>query len=211
MADTQEDFSGSSEASLTSSQSSPPINRTPKREVEIKDEMSLLLLSNKSFVNQAAQLIGINAYDYDHLIEQYTDTGKAEMGDRELYTDIAIEQLERKHRQQNSLYYTGFRTQKCGATPYFSLEALLGDISGGTQKLKSYTDEKDDHGSGTKDSMSLKLERDLGCADASINSVWDMGWHDWICMEETECWVRGTGEAVLSSLIEEVALEMLVN
>ncbi|XP_044975498.1 uncharacterized protein LOC123443245 [Hordeum vulgare subsp. vulgare] len=209
--DALEDFSESSEASLISSQSSPPINRTPKREVETKDEMSLLLLSNKSFVNQAAQLIGINAYDYDHLTEQYKDTGKAEMGDRELYTGIAMEQLERKHRQQNSLYYTGFRTQKCGATPYFSLEALLGDISDGTRKLKSYTDDKDDHGSGTKDSMSMKLERDLGCVDPSINSAWDMGWQDWICMDETECWVRDAGEGVLSLLIEEVALEMLVN
>ncbi|EMS46368.1 hypothetical protein TRIUR3_28161 [Triticum urartu] len=209
--DAHEDFSGSSEASLISSQSSPPINRIPKKEVEIKDEMSLLLLSNKSFVNQAAQLIGIDAYNYDHLIEQYKDTGKAEMGDRELYTDIAMEQLERKHRQQNSLYYTGFKTQKCGATPYFSLEALLGDISDGTQKLKSYTDDKDGHDTGTKDSMSMKLERDLGCTDPSINSAWDMGWQDWICMEETECWVRDAGEGVLSLLIEEVALEMLVN
>ncbi|KAF7035947.1 hypothetical protein CFC21_046723 [Triticum aestivum] len=209
--DAQEDFSGCSEASLISSQSSPPINRTPKKEVEIKDEMNLLLLSSKSFVNQAAQLIGIDAYDYDHLIEQYKDTGKAEMGDRELYMDIAMEQLEQKHRQGISLYYTGFRTQKCGATPYFSLEALLGDISDGTRELKSYTDDKDDHGSGTKDSMSMKLERDLGCADVSINSVWDMGWQDWICMEETECWVRDVEESVLSLLIEEVALEMLAN
>ncbi|KAM3348286.1 hypothetical protein ACQJBY_021910 [Aegilops geniculata] len=209
--DAQEDFSGCSEASLISSQSSLPINRTPKKEVEIKDEMNLLLLSSKSFVNQAAQLIGIDAYDYDHLIEQYKDTGKAEMGDRELYMDIAMEQLERKHRQGISLYYTGFRTQKCRATPYFSLEALLGDISGATQKLKSYTDDKDDHGSGTKDSMSMKLERDLGCADASINSAWDMGWQDWICMDEMECWVRDAGEGVLSLLIEEVALEMLAN
>ncbi|VAH59261.1 unnamed protein product [Triticum turgidum subsp. durum] len=209
--DAHEDFSGPSEASLISSQSSPPINITPKKEVEIKDEMSLFLLSSKSFVNQAAQLIGTDAYDYDHLIEQYKDTGKAEMGDHELYVDIAMEQLERKHRQQNSLYYTGYRTQKCGATPYFSLEALLGDIGDGTRKLKSYTDDKDDHGSGTKDSMSMKLERDLGCADPSINSAWDMGWQDWICMEETECWVRDAGEDVLSSLIEEAVFEMLVD
>jgi hypothetical protein len=168
--------------------------------------MSLLLLSDKSFLTRAAQLVSIHTYD--HLIEQYQGTPKAEVKERQLYVDIAAEQLERKHRQQSSPRGTGFRNHKCRATPYFSLVALLGDISTGTRKLKSYTD-NESYDIGSKDNLSVKLERDLRCTDLSINSVWDMGWQDWMCMEETEFWARDAGEIVLSTLIEEVALEML--
>lgn len=205
--DAWEDFSGSNEASLASSLSSPPINRTPAKEVEIKDEMSLLLLSDQSFLTRAAQLLGISA-PY-HLIEQYKGTSKAEMKNRELCIDIAAEQLERKLHQQNSPPYTVFRGKKCRAT-HFSLEALLGDISNGTRMLKSYTEGYCDDRA-RKDSLSMKLEKDLGCTDPSTNSVWDLGWQDWVCMEETECWVGDAGESVLSLLIEEIALDMLVN
>ena len=41
-----------------------------------------------------------------------------------------------------------------------------------------------------------------------ITSVSDMGWQGLICMEETECFVRDAGEDILSSLIEEAALDM---
>uniref|UniRef100_A0ACD5VYE4 Uncharacterized protein n=1 Tax=Avena sativa TaxID=4498 RepID=A0ACD5VYE4_AVESA len=216
--DIQEDFGGSNEASSSSSAErtistddnafQPPINRAaPTKEAEIKDEMSLLLVSDKSFLTRAAQLVGIHAYD--HLIEQYKGTPNTEVKDRQLYVDIGLEQLERKHRQQSSRCGTGFGNQKCRSTPYFSLEALVGDISTGTRKLKSYT-EDESHDSGSKDSLTVKLERDVVCTDPSINSAWDMGWQDWICMEETEFWVRDAGEEVLSSLIEEVALDMLV-
>ncbi|XP_047056558.1 uncharacterized protein LOC124662809 [Lolium rigidum] len=215
--DIREDFSGSNEASSSSSPVErtistddnpfhPPIERALIKEAEIKDEMSLLLLSDKSFLTRAAQLVGIHTYD--HLIEQYQGTPKAEVKDRQLYVDIAAEQLEQKHRQQSSPCGTGFRNQKCRTATYFSLVALMGDISTGTQKLNSYTDDES-YGSGSKDSLSVKLERDLGCLEPSINSVWDMGWHDWMCMEETEFWARDAGEIVLSTLIEEVALEML--
>ncbi|KAM0828083.1 hypothetical protein ACQ4PT_067779 [Festuca glaucescens] len=215
--DIREDFSGSNESSSSSSPVErtistddnaffhSPINRALTKEAEIKDEMSLLLLSDKSFLTRAARLVGIDTYD--HLTEQYEGNPKAEAKDRQLYVDIAAEQLERKHRLQNSPHVTGFRILK-RATPYFSLVALLGDISTGIQKLKSYTD-NESYDTGSKDSLSVKLERDLRCTDPSINSVWDMGWQDWMCMEETEFWARDAGEIVLSTLIEEVALEML--
>jgi hypothetical protein len=169
--------------------------------------MSLLILSDKSFLIQAAQLVGIHAYE--HLIEQYKCNPNSEVKDRQLYVDIAAEQLERKHRQQNSPRRTGFRNQICRATPYFSLVALLGDINTGTLKLKSYTD-NENCDIGSKDSLSIKLERDVGCTDPSINSAWDMGWQDWMCMEETEFWARDAGESVLSMLIEEITLDMLL-
>ncbi|KAF0917337.1 hypothetical protein E2562_017511 [Oryza meyeriana var. granulata] len=134
---------------------------------------------------------------------------KAPMENHELYVDIAAEQLERKHRQQNSLCHTGIWGQNCRTATYFSLEALLTDIRITTRKLNSYTD--DDDGCGTKDTLYMKLEKDLRCTDASINSVWDMGWEDWICMEETQCFIGDIGESILSALVEETALDMWVH
>lgn len=168
------------------------------KEIEIKDEISLLLLSDKSFLSRAAEMMGIGSYD--HLFNQYKGTAKPEMKNRELFLDTAAEQLERKQQ-----CFTGFQSKKRRATTYFSLEALLTDISNGMRKLNTYavTD-----ACGTTDSLRMKLERDLRCTDASINGVWDMGWEDWICMEETECFVREAGEDILSFLIEEAALDV---
>jgi hypothetical protein len=180
----------------------------PRKEAEIKDEISLLLLSNQSFLSRAAEMTGIGTYD--HLTNQYkAGTIKPETKNRELYLDTASEQLERKHDQRNRLCYAGFQGGKRRATAYFSLEALLIDISNGIRKLNSYG--PIDTCSGTTENLHMKLERDLRCTEASINGAWDMGWEDWVCMEETECLVRDAGEDILWLLVEEAALEMCIH
>ncbi|CAO2194317.1 unnamed protein product [Urochloa humidicola] len=173
-------------------------------EAEIKDEIILLLLSDKSFLSKAAKLVGVNVYE--HPSNQYGGISKVEMKTHKIYLDIAAEQLERKHQQKNSLCYTEFQGQKCRAAPYFLLQELLRDISNGIRKLNGYSD-RDNAGS-TKGSLDMKVERDLRCSDAAINAVWDMGWQDLICTEETECFIRDAGEDILSLLIEEAALDM---
>uniref|UniRef100_A0A0D9UYT1 DUF3741 domain-containing protein n=1 Tax=Leersia perrieri TaxID=77586 RepID=A0A0D9UYT1_9ORYZ len=217
MDSTQEDLSESYEFSLTASPAGrtdsasgdsfhPSTYSASANEAEIKDEDSLILLSDQSFLTQAAELIGIGASG--HLINRYKNIPKAQAENHKLHLDTATEQLERKHRQQNSLCYTGIWGQKCRTATYFSLEALLREICDATQKLNRYTD--DDVGCGTKDTLYMKLEKDLKCTDVSINSVWDMGWEDWICMEETQCFIGDVGESILSGLIEEAALDMWV-
>ncbi|CAD6233605.1 unnamed protein product [Miscanthus lutarioriparius] len=184
----------------------PSIDRTPTKEAEIKDEISLLLLNDKSFLSRAAELIGIDVYG--DLNEQCSRISKVELKNHKLYLDAAGEQLELKHCQQNSLCYTGLQGQKRRSSAYFSLEELLRDISNGIRNLKGYCSED---GRGTKDSLDMKLERDLSCTDALINTVWDMGWRGLICMEETDCFVRDAGEDILSLLIEEAALDMCLH
>ncbi|GJN38202.1 hypothetical protein PR202_gb27222 [Eleusine coracana subsp. coracana] len=205
--DIRNDLSESNESVLSTSRgegiSSPDEEATrtstaiiPTKEAEIKDEISLLLLSDQSFLRRAAEITGIGAYD--HLTNRYKGTTKPEMKNPELFLDTAVEQLERKQQ-----CFTG---EKRRATTYFSLEALLTDISNGIRKLNSYAAAD---ACGTTDGLHMKLERDLKCTDTSINGVWDMGWKDWICMEETECFVRDAGEDILSLLIEEAALDVL--
>uniref|UniRef100_A0A0A8YES4 DUF4378 domain-containing protein n=1 Tax=Arundo donax TaxID=35708 RepID=A0A0A8YES4_ARUDO len=217
MDDIRNDFSEFNEALLSTSHAErisstdgdtthPSTNEITIKEAEIKDEISLLLLSDQTFLSLAAEFTGIGVYK--HLTNQYEGISKAEMKNHKLYLDAAADQLERIHRQQNSLCYTGFQGQKCRVTTYFSLEALLRDVSNGIRMLNGYSDE--DTG-GTKDSLDMKVERDLRCANPSINGVWDMGWQDWICMEETECFIRDAGEDILSLIIEEAALEMCIH
>jgi len=167
----------------------------------------LLLLSDKSFLSRAAKLIGIDVYE--HPSNQHDGISKVEMKNHRIYLDTAVEQLERKQHQQNSLCYTGFQGQKCRATAYLSLGELLREISNGIRKLNGYSD-RDDTG-GTKDSLDTKLERDLRFSDGLINAVWDMGWQNFICTEETGCFIRDAGEDILSLLIEEAALEMCIH
>ncbi|CAO2181492.1 unnamed protein product [Urochloa humidicola] len=174
-------------------------------EAEKKDELILLLLSDKSFLSKAAKLVGINSYE--HPSNQYDGISKVEMKNHKMYLDTAAEQLERRHHQQNSLCHTGFQGQKCRAAAYLSLQELLRDISNGIRKLNGYCG-RDDAG-GTKDSLDMKLEMDLRCSDAAaINAVWDMGWQDLIRTEETECFIRDAVEDIVSLLIEEAALDM---
>lgn len=178
-------------------------DRTPIKEVEIKDEINLLLLSDKSFLSRAVELIGIDVSG--HLNNQCNRISKIEMKNHKLYLDAAGEQLALKHLQQKNLCYTGLQGQKCISSTNFSLVELLRDISNGIRKLNGYSSED---ACGTKDSLDMKLERDLSCTDTLINSVWDMGWQNLICMEETECFIRDAGEDILSLLIEEAAQDM---
>ncbi|KAK3159654.1 hypothetical protein QOZ80_1BG0049400 [Eleusine coracana subsp. coracana] len=205
--DIRNDLSESNESFLSTSRgesiSSPDEEAThtstsiiPTKEAEIKDEISLLLLNDQSFLRRAAEITGIGAND--HLTNRYKGTTKPEMENRELFLDTAVEQLERKQQ-----CFTG---EKRRPTTYFSLEALLTDISNGIRKLNSYAAAD---ACGTTDGLHMKLERDLKCTNTSINGVWDMRWEDWVCMEETERFVRDAGEDILSLLIEEAALDVL--
>lgn len=184
----------------------PSTYRTPTKEAEIKDQISLLLLSDKSFLSRAAELIGIDVYG--DLNDQCNRISKVEMKNHKLYLDAAGEQLELKHCQQNSPCYTRLQGQKCRSSEYFSLEELLRDISNGIRNLNGYCSED---ARGSKDNVDMKVERDLSCTDALINSVWDMGWQGLICMEETDFFVRDAGEEILSLLIEDAVLDMCLH
>nr|CAB3471643.1 unnamed protein product [Digitaria exilis] len=215
----QKDFCESNEALLSTSHSEnigstdgdashPSTDVLSIKEAEIKDEIILLLLSDKSFLSRATKLIGIDMYEQQS--NQYKGIiSKVEMKNHKIYLDTAAEQLERKHHQQNSIYYTGFEGHKCRAPAYVSHEELLRDISNGIRKLNGYSDRDDTDG--TKDSLDVKLERDLRFSDASISGIWDMGWEGFICTEETECFIRDAGEDILSLLIEEAVLDICMH
>jgi hypothetical protein len=172
----------------------------------------LLLLSDKPFLSRAAELIGVGVYG--DLSNQCDRISKAGTRNRRLYLDAAGEQLELKHRQQNILWPYARplgRRWRSSSSAYLSLEELLRDVSDGVRNLEDgYC--SGDARRGSKDSLDVKLERDLSSsADALISSVWDMGWQGLACVEEAECFVRDAGEEILSLLVEEAALDMCLH
>jgi hypothetical protein len=171
----------------------------------------LLLLSDKPFLSRAAELIGVGVYG--DLSNQCDRISKAGTRNRRLYLDAAGEQLELKHRQQNILWPYARplgRRWRSSSSAYLSLEELLRDVSDGVRNLEDgYC--SGDARRGSKDSLDVKLERDLtSSADALISSVWDMGWQGLACVE-AECFVRDAGEEILSLLVEEAALDMCLH
>ncbi|XP_072964606.1 uncharacterized protein [Typha angustifolia] len=167
----------------------------------IDDEMTLLLLSNQSFIDRVQEFLGL------HSCKLIYPRIKRDFGikDLKLYLDNANEQMTRKCQQKN-FFYPPFLSQTCGRTIYFSLEDLLNNISKGIKRLTSYS--KLDEDGLSKDNLYIKLERDLKCTDVAINSIWDIGWSNWICMEEADEVVSEVGEHILSLLIEEASINL---
>ncbi|XP_078175321.1 uncharacterized protein LOC144568802 [Carex rostrata] len=143
-------------------------------------DITILLLGNKSFT----------AFAKD---------------DIRLCLDTAMEQVSRRNLKY-SFFYPPYHVGTLGRRPYFSIEKLISEITHGIRKLNDYQSEKKIDA--LKDGLYLKLERDLECSDLGINSIWDCGWLDWICVEEASNVVCDFTDFVLSFLIEEISLDL---
>ncbi|KAJ4794514.1 hypothetical protein LUZ62_045760 [Rhynchospora pubera] len=126
-------------------------------------------------------------------------------GGLQLCLDIAMEHVARKTRKCD-LLYPPYHVGTIGKRPYFSSENLVTEITNGIRKLHAYKNLKtmDD----LKDGLYIKLEKDLKCTDFGINSIWDFGWLDWICVEEASKVVCDFTDYILCFLIEEISLDL---
>lgn len=125
--------------------------------------------------------------------------------DVKLCLDTAMEQIARRNLK-HSFLYPRYLVGNLARRSYFCIEKLVGEVTHGIRKLNDYqNDMKRDT---LKDGLYLKLERDLECSDMEINSIWDFGWLDWICVEEAGNVVCDCTGYVLSFLIEEISLDL---
>lgn len=90
-------------------------------------------------------------------------------------------------------------------SPVVSLDQLADEIGYWIEKLDDYS--KNDAGVGLKETIYSRLGRDLGCKDMEINAMWDVGWLNWVCVEEADRVVRIVEELVLYGLVEELVME----
>ncbi|WOL02181.1 hypothetical protein Cni_G10900 [Canna indica] len=168
--------------------------------VELKD----LFLSSQSFLSCAKKFFRI---DTTHIYNQTKSTDMVRKSDSKLLLDISEELMVRKYHRHKRTIHPLMNGQSCGRITYFSIDKLVEEISDGIQKLMNYS--KLDNFDSSEGSLYLRLERELMCKDTAINSVWDIGWDHWICLEEADLVVEEVGKYILSWLIEEAALELI--
>ncbi|KAG1330372.1 hypothetical protein COCNU_02G003400 [Cocos nucifera] len=171
----------------------------------MEDDLKLLLLSSQSFLNCARELFHVDAIRP----VCYQSEGKDKVGKRnaKLLLDIAEELMVCKSHQLKHLIRSSVQTNLWGRKLYHSLDQLVEEISNEISELTNYTLVDDD--ATTADGLFIRLERDLKCKDAMLNSMWDFGWVSWVCMEDMGQIVGEVGEHVLASLIEEAATELV--
>ncbi|XP_019705042.1 uncharacterized protein [Elaeis guineensis] len=182
----------------------PEKKATTGEAAAIEDDLKLLLLSNQPFLNRAQELFSVDDNGHSY----YQNKGTDEVGKRnaKLFLDIAAELMMCKSHHQKHLIHSSLQAHSWGRTVYYTIDLLVEEIGNKISKLTNYITVGDD---ATTDSLYRRLERDLKCKDPMINAMWDFGWVDWTCMEETDQVAGEVGEYVLAWLIEEAAIELV--
>ncbi|WOK99276.1 hypothetical protein Cni_G07988 [Canna indica] len=166
------------------------------------EHLEALLLSSQSFLLRAYEL-SLDAQTPTHHVK--IDPNEANK-DAELYLSCADELIMRK---RNFLELSGHpMSPNCSwsSTHHTPLDQIVREISKGIRGLASYSELGD--GVASKDSLYVRLERDLRCKDMMLNAMWDMGWWKGACNEVTDCVVGLVEEQIMSAIIEEVAVEL---
>lgn len=171
----------------------------------VEDDLKLLLLSSQSFLNCAQELFAIDVSIPSH----YQSKGTDEVGKRDcnFFLDIAEELMWHKSHQQKHLIHSSVQSHLWGRTVHHSLYQLMEEISNEITHLSTHSIVDDD--ATTVDGSYERLKRDLQCKDSMINAMWNIGWVDWIYMEETDQVAGEVGEHILAWLIEEAAIELI--
>lgn len=193
--------SGTTEAATIQSSNS---NTATRKKDGVEDELEKLLLSSRSLVDHAEELFGFDArrslYEPRNGLEDFGARNE------KLYLGCARELMTRKSKQIELSNHPLSKTLLCCPSVYASLEQLVGEISSGISKLSKYGELGDDVTS--KDSLYIRLERDLRCKVMLLDAMWEIGWGNKVCLEEADQVVVLMGELILYGLVEEVAVDL---
>lgn len=191
---------------LTEAVQLPDCNKVDAAAAGTDDELKNVFLSSRSFVGCAKQFFNVDATEpVHHRSESADEVGKC---DSKLLLDISVELMTRKyHQQKHHLGHPLMQAKSWSRITYLSIDKLVEEIIDGIRKLSSYS--KLDSVAASEDSLYIRLERELTCKDPAVNSVWDIGWDNRICPEEADQVAEELGKQILSSLIQESALELI--
>ncbi|CAD5178194.1 unnamed protein product [Musa acuminata subsp. malaccensis] len=191
---------------LTEAVQLPDCNKVDAAAAGTDDELKNVFLSSRSFVGCAKQFFNVDATEpVHHRSESADEVGKC---DSKLLLDISEELMTRKyHQQKHHLGHPLMQAKSWSRLTYLSIDKLVEEIIDRIRKLSSYS--KLDSVAASEDSLYIRLERELTCKDPAINSVWDIGWDNRICPEEADQVAEELGKQILSSLIQESALELV--
>ncbi|RRT65458.1 hypothetical protein B296_00022783 [Ensete ventricosum] len=168
------------------------------------EHLEALLLSCQSFL--------LHAYELTLDAHAPSNHGKLDGDevdkDAKLYLGCAEELIERKRQHAElSGHHPTSLTHRWSGTEHASVDQIVGEISKGIGRLAKYSEVDDDVT--YRDSLYVRLERDLRCKDMAMNAMWDVGWRNGICIEEAYHVVGKVEEHIMSALVEKVAMELV--
>ncbi|XP_077210955.1 uncharacterized protein LOC143846406 isoform X2 [Tasmannia lanceolata] len=191
--------------SVFAEQANQPIDNKTTSSKATGKGIKLLLMSSPSFLNCAEELLNLNMNQ--PMISQ-TNVVEYEMRNDRLILDCANELMERKSYQIALVNHPMLQTHVVGLKGNISLDQLVEELIDGIENLRCYGNEDGDEVL-TKDSLYVKLERDVRCKNMVVNGLWDLGWMNGISAEETDNIAGEVEKHLLSWLIEEVVTDLV--
>ncbi|WOL11037.1 hypothetical protein Cni_G19798 [Canna indica] len=174
-----------------------------KRAEDKVEYLENLLLGCQSFLH-ACDL----SLDEAHISTQHEtmDINKVDK-DVKLYLSCAKELILRKRYHQQLFTHPLLLNCSRRSMEHAPLHELVGEISKGIGRLASYSEV--DQEVTSKDSLYVRLEKDLEYKDMVLNAMWDVDWRNGIWVVEADHVVGQVEEHVLSVLVEEFAMELV--
>ncbi|XP_045789432.1 uncharacterized protein LOC123884391 [Trifolium pratense] len=166
-------------------------------------ELKYLLLTSKSFIDHADELLNLDV-DYPNIIPKIETNGIA---NTKLYLDCANELAERKSlRDSSQVVHPLLLTYVGNSRLQISLSSLVEEVNNAIENLTSYSENSE-----TKlilDNVCAMLERDMNCNNRLMNGIWNCGWKHGFSSDEVEQVVHEVENMVLGGLIEEIIVNL---
>lgn len=174
---------------------SPVLNE--KTRSEASSATRSLLLSSASFLSQAEELFGTDAWQ--PAVSFKHDCSQNGMVETKLLLDCACELLNNK-KSQCTLFFDPLskkpvRRSKVG----ISLDTLVSEICEGIECLRRY---KDPAGTVAVDTLYSLTKKDLWCKGV-VSGTWDLGWSKGFTSDEVEKIISDIEKHLLCGIIED--------
>lgn len=163
--------------------------------------LKYFLLTSQSFISHAEELLNL---DVDFPMTQIYETNYG-IPNLRLYLDCANELTERKSLHDSQIVHPFLLRCAGNSRLQIPLGRLVEDIYNAIEKLKLYTAYCGEKLS--VDNLYAMMKRDIKC-NGVINGIWDLGWRHGFSADEAEQVVNEVESQVLSSLIEELIVDL---
>ncbi|KAG0487678.1 hypothetical protein HPP92_009773 [Vanilla planifolia] len=174
------------------------------KQAESEKGTKLMLLSSRMFLTTAQKLFGFDVMA--HQARSSTNRhDELRIGNAcELLFACSREFMARKSYQLDIMAHPMWRSYQWRWKALKSMEELLENISIWMRELNGYHIV-----SQVEDGLYFRLERDLLCKDMPGSASWDIGWLNWVCVEDFEAVVDQVEKQIMYALVGEIAKDLV--
>lgn len=179
------------------------IDETDLKHDKESSELKYLLLTSKSFINHAEELLNLDI-DYPKIQPKIETNGIS--NNTKLYLDCANELTLRKSLQESQTVHPLLLTCVGNSRLRISLGSLVEEVNDAIENLTSYSENSESKL--ILDNVCEMLDRDLKCNNRVMNGIWNFGWRHGFSCDEVEQVVNEVEIMVLGGLIEDVIVNL---